>query len=351
MARPSETEFKKMLAAGEFPKVCVVYGEEDYLKKHYVSRLTKKCVDEAMADFNLHNLNGETCTVDEIFQADQALPFMSEKSCVVVKDLALDKLDSVAYRQMTELLDDLSEDCVLIFWQDSLGFDEKKNSKTKDLAAKIDEQGVLLRLDRITGATLYKTLEGGAQKRGCTMSRDVTTYLVGRVGDELTLLLNELDKLCFYKGGGEITRRDVDEVCTRSLDAKIFDLSKALTNGTAQKALDILNDLLARKEKPVVILGTLIATYVDMYRARIALSAGKAATEPAKVFDYRRKEFRLTNGASNSRAMSIRQLRRCLDLLAQADTKMKSTALDERHILEETLLHLILIEQKQSDNS
>lgn len=349
MARCTEAEFKKMLAAGEFPKVCVIYGEEDYLKKHYVSLLIKKSVDEAMADFNLHRINGETCTVDDIFQADQALPFMSEKSCVVVKDFALDKADAATHAQLLELLDDLAEDCVLVFWQDSVGFDEKKNNKVKELTAKLDENGVLLRLDRMTGTALYKTLEGGAQKRGCSMSRDVSSYMVGRVGDELTMLLNELDKLCFYKGEGEITRRDVDAVCTRSLDAKIFDLSKALTNGTAQKALDILSDLFARKEKPVMILGTLIATYVDMYRARIALGAGQAATAPAKVFDYRRKEFRLTNGANNSRALSIRQLRQCLELLAQADMKMKSTALEERHILEETILQLILIEQK-SDN-
>lgn len=349
MARCTEAEFKKMLAAGEFPKVCVIYGEEDYLKKHYVSLLIKKSVDEAMADFNLHRINGETCTVDDIFQADQALPFMSEKSCVVVKDFALDKADAATHAQLLELLDDPAEDCVLVFWQDSVGFDEKKNNKVKELTAKLDENGVLLRLDRMTGTALYKTLEGGAQKRGCSMSRDVSSYMVGRVGDELTMLLNELDKLCFYKGEGELTRRDVDAVCTRSLDAKIFDLSKALTNGTAQKALDILSDLFARKEKPVMILGTLIATYVDMYRARIALGAGQAATAPAKVFDYRRKEFRLTNGANNSRALSIRQLRQCLELLAQADMKMKSTALEERHILEETILQLILIEQK-SDN-
>ncbi|HBL40615.1 MAG TPA: hypothetical protein DDY98_03220, partial [Ruminococcaceae bacterium] len=89
---------------------------------------------------------------------------------------------------------------------------------------------------------------------------------------------------------------------------------------------------------------------VDMYRARIALGAGEAATAPAKVFDYRRKEFRLTNAASNSRTLSVKRIRKCLDLLAQADMKMKSTALDERNILEELILQLILMEQKTGDD-
>ncbi|HBL40501.1 MAG TPA: hypothetical protein DDY98_02600, partial [Ruminococcaceae bacterium] len=91
MARPNEAEFKKMLAAGDLPNIYLIYGEEDYLKKHYVSQIVKKSVDPAMADFNLHRLNGETCTVDEIFQLNQALPFMSGKSFTTTQLFSLMK--------------------------------------------------------------------------------------------------------------------------------------------------------------------------------------------------------------------------------------------------------------------
>ena len=123
----------------------------------------------------------------------------------------------------------------------------------------------------------------------------------------------------------------------------VFDLSKALVSGTAQQAFGILNDLLAQKEKPVVILGTLISAYVDMYRAQVALSSGEAADAAAKVFNYKRREFRLKNGARSSANMSLEQIRNCLDILADADMRLKSTALDERRILEELMLRLMLI--------
>lgn len=342
MAALTEQEFKKMLSSGELPMLCLVMGDEDYLKKHYVSQLEKKSVDEAMAQFNLHRINGENFIFDNLYQVAQSMPFMSEKNCVVIKDLAVDKMKNDDFEVLLDLLGDPPETCVMVFWMDSIALDEKKD-KTKAFIKAVDDAGVVLRLDKMSGTQLFKLLENGAKKRGCEMSRDVSTYLVKRVGDELNMLLNELEKLCFYKGEGELTRRDIDAVCVRSLDASVFDLSKALVSGTAAQAFGILGDLLAQKEKPVVILGTLISSYVDMYRAQIALNAGEAADAAAQVFNYKRREFRLKNAARSSSQMSMEQLRNCLEILADADMRIKSTALDERRILEETMLKLILI--------
>ena len=342
MAFLSEQDFKKQISSGELPPLCLVFGDEDYLKKHYVSLLEKKSVDEAMAQFNLHRINGENFVFDELYQVSQSMPFMSDYSCVVVKDLAVDKMKNDDFDVLLDLLGDPPETCVMVFWMDGVQLDEKKD-KTKQFIEAVNQAGVVLRLDKMSGTALFKLLENGAKKRGCEMSRDSSSYLVKRVGDELNLLLNELDKLCFYKGGGEITRRDIDEICVRSLDASVFDLSKALVSGTAQQAFDILGDLLAQKEKPVVILGTLVSAYVDMYRAQVALASGENADAAASVFNYKRKEFRLKNAARNSANMSLEQIRSCLDILADADMRLKSTALDERRILEEVMLKLILM--------
>ncbi len=342
MAVLTEQEFKKMLSSGELPMLCLVLGDEDYLKKHYVSQLEKKSVDEAMAQFNLHRISGENFVFDNLYQVAQSMPFMSERNCVVIKDLAVDKLKNDDFEVLLDLLGDPPETCVMVFWMDSVALDEKKE-KAKAFIKAVDAVGVVLRLDKMSGSQLYKLLENGAKKRGCEMSRDVSSYLVKRVGDDLNLLLNELEKLCFYKGEGELTRRDVDTICVRSLDASVFDLSKALVSGTAAQAFSILNDLLAQKEKPVIILGTLISSYVDMYRAQIALNAGEGADAAAQIFNYKRREFRLKNAARTSTQMSMEQLRGCLEILADADARIKSTALDERRILEETMLKLILI--------
>ena len=78
-------------------------------------------------------------------------------------------------------------------------------------------------------------------------------------------------------------------------------------------------------------------------KGQVALNSGEAAEAAAKVFNYKRREFRLKNGARSSANMSLEQIRNCLDILADADMRLKSTALDERRILEELMLRLMLI--------
>lgn len=342
MASLTEQEFKKQINSGSLPTLCLICGDEDYLKKHYVTLLEKKCVNEDMAQFNLHRIKGESFVFDDFYQVAQSMPFMSDYSCVTVKDLAVDKMSDSDFDVLLDFLSDPPETCVIIFWMDRAEVNEKKSKSRKFIKA-IDDAGVVVSLDKMRGTALYKLLENGAKKRGCEMSRDSSSYLVKLVGDELNVLLNEMDKLCYYKGEGEITRQDIDKICIRSLDAKVFDLSKVMARGTVQQAFDILSDLMAQKESSVAILGTLISAYVDMYRVQIAMSTGENATAPAQIFNYSNKAFRLNDAARNSAQMSLEQIRLCLEILAQADSKLKSTAFDERRILEETVLRLMQI--------
>ena len=86
-----------------------------------------------------------------------------------------------------------------------------------------------------------------------------------------------------------------------------------------------------------------VATIGEAVTFTVTDSTGANVTAAAKVFNYKRREFRLKNGARSSANMSLGQIRECLEILADADTRLKSTALDERRILEELMLRLMLI--------
>ena len=73
-------------AKGELFGGYLFYGEEDYLKRVYVERI----INAAVTDFgeaNIHRLDG-TASADDITSAADAIPMMSEYSCVVVSDYA-----------------------------------------------------------------------------------------------------------------------------------------------------------------------------------------------------------------------------------------------------------------------
>ena len=126
-------------------------------------------------------------------------------------------------------------------------------------------------------------------------------------------------------------------------EIKIFELSKNLVSGNSDKAYAILDSLIKQREEPISILATIITAYVDMYREKVAVSGGHRAEEMAQVFNYGKSDFRLKNGAKNASKLSVSALRDSLEVLAQADEKLKSTTIDGRLILEETIIKLFLL--------
>ena len=159
----------------------------------------------------------------------------------------------------------------------------------------------------------------------------------------MTVIINELDKLCAYKRDGEILKEHIDTVVVKNVQARVFDLTKALTVGNCDLAMDILDTLIAMKEEPVNILGALVTPYVDMYRAKIYVIGGLRAEDAAKDFNYKNKEFRLTNAARSTSKYSIAQLRKFLDVLNDADRLLKSTSVGGRLVLEQTITKLFLV--------
>ena len=99
----NESELKKQIKEGSFSRVYMIYGSETYLKHHYYNLLLKKCVDPAFADFNLHIFDSPS-DIKEAALSAEALPMMSERTCVVLKDLKLSDLGDSGKKELLSLI-------------------------------------------------------------------------------------------------------------------------------------------------------------------------------------------------------------------------------------------------------
>lgn len=316
--------------------VYLFYGEESYLKKTYIDKIISKTVDESFADFNLHIYDGKEASLADIYDSTQAIPMMAESTCVHVKDFPLDALDENGFEQLETLLSDNPEECVLIF--SFIGY-EPKGAKWNKAIKLFDKYGYAVKLDKKTLNDLVKMLESGAKKRGKEFGKGVASYLVSCVGNDLNTLLNETEKVCAY-ADGEIKKSDVDAVCIKSLDARVFDMIRDLTSGRFDSSFKKLSKLFEQREDEFQILGALIASYSDIYRAKAAVKSAGKAELIAKYYNYAGKEFRLTNAASTSSSLSFEAIEECLEVLAEADELMKSTSMEKRLILEQAVVKL-----------
>lgn len=315
----------------------LLYGQEGYLVEQYARSILRHAVDEEFDAFNLQRFDGQEVAVEELEDAVEALPLMTDTKCVAVRDLVVNADNG---DRLLSLIRNLPDTCVLVLWQMTVQPDKKKTA-WKNLLEEAEKSGTVVRFDRKEPADIARMLVSGAKRRGCTLSGEDARYLVQQVGSDLNLLLGELDKLCALADGEAVTRELIDKACSKSLEAKVFDLSKAILARRAGDAYRLLHQLFTLREEPVVVLGVLSGAYADLYRAKIALTAGGSTEELAGAFkSYKGKEWRLRNAGRDARRMSIETLRDLLEILADTDTALKRGG-DGRMLLEQTVARLM----------
>lgn len=340
MAEFDEKQLKAHIKSGDFLPVYLFCGDEAYLKKHYSDTLSLKAVGKDFFDFNFQVFEGKGIDFREVLDAAIMMPLMSDRRCVLVRDAKLEGMNEGDYTLLKDYLQNPSESTVLIFLQTSSEFSLAKAKKAAEL---IRKQGAVCVLNKRRGNDLIKPLISSASKQGCILTPQAANYLVSVVGDDFNVLINELSKVCHYAAEGEITKQHIDEVAVKCDEAKIYDLTKFLLMKNFDKAYEVLSVLVKQKTEPEYILGTIISTYVDMYRAKVSLACGKGAEELSDAFSYGKTAFRLKNGARDSSRLDIDTLRRCIDELAAADMKLKSGRDNPTVVLEQLMVRLFLV--------
>lgn len=319
----------------------MIYGEESYLKEHYVGKLRSKLVGGAFVDFNYHEYEGKSTAVSDILQDADIIPMMGGCTFILVHDYPLDKSqkDVDAIR---EYFKDVPETTVIVFWYDSLEVDTKKSGKWKTIENIFAKAGSAVRLDKRTESELARLIVASAKKRKCKISTDLARYMISIVGSDIQTIFSELEKICAFVGEGEITKDVIDDLAIKSLQARVYDLSKHILRGDSDSAYNVLAALFAQKEEPIAILSVISSCYVDMYRVKCAKAAGQNENELAQYFSYRGREFLIRNAARDCRNIGVRNLRNAIDVLAETDEKMKSTSIDKNTLLEETVAKLLM---------
>lgn len=345
MAKIGEKELKQQIKNKEFSNAYFIYGEESYLKEFYVNKLKEIIVEPAFADFNFHQYNGKDTSLDDILKDAEMLPIMSSYVFIHVSDYPFGDSKNDC-EMIKEFLTDLPETTILVFSYDNIAVDIKKNTKWKLVESAFAKYGSSVNLEKRTEGDLVKLLVSGCKKRGALLPPDNARYLISVSGSDIKTLLNETEKLSYYVNGGEITKDIINQLAVKCLQARVYDLSKAIVKGDYNKAYSVLDTLFAMKEDSISVLSVISGCYVDMYRAKCAKIAGEPVEDVANYYNYKGREFALRNAMRDCTALSVDQLRKSLDVLMQADNALKSTGADKRLILEETLVKLLLISKE-----
>ena len=136
--------FEKEVKKGNIKNSYIFCGLDEGLIKDSVKLLSKPFINDGLGDLNYIKLDGLNVTIDEIVNACETMPFMSEKKVVLVyrANFLKDKTDSAGtklYNEVKEYLKDIPPYTLLIMYY---VFSDKRDTPKKNKK--------LMALDKIT---------------------------------------------------------------------------------------------------------------------------------------------------------------------------------------------------------
>lgn len=337
----TDIELGKSIREDQIAPVYFLYGKETFLSEGYLKKLTEKVVPKGTESFNLHQFDGEGLNMVSLSVEAEALPLMAEKKCVVLKNPNIEKMGKEDFDALMEMVEDPNPTTVFIIFVNAYDLNPKKSAKVRKLGETVAKNGVTVDFSPKTGGELIKIIKQRATKAGCTIDTPAASYLIERCGSSLEQLTVEIDKLTAYRPQEEITKKDIESITGVSLEASVFDLSKAMMQNNFNRAFAILDELFLSRQEPLAILAVLNMTFIDLYRAKTATLASKSVQDVCAVFPYRGKEFRIRNAFRDVPRYSVKTLRNCLEILAEADIQLKTSRADGRIVVEKVLSSIL----------
>lgn len=232
--------------------IYLFYGEEKYDLNQRLEKI-KKEFGNLQVGLNLFYLNKDN--IDELSSLTQGVTFFGSSKLIIIKYTNL-KFD-------VKKLDGLDEDIKVVILEDSI---DKRTSEYKWLS-KNAECVEFKYLDPDKMATYISTV---LAKYNIKISREDAIYMVNMCGVDKTNNINELNKLVSFTGRDSVVDKSaIDKVCSKTLNAKIFDVLSTIVNKDKKKAIIMLDELLNQKEPIVKIYIMLYKQIKQMYMIKL----------------------------------------------------------------------------------
>ena len=327
-------QLKSDLSAKTPKNFYLFYGEEDYLRRYYLSALRRQLLDGLTDDFNFHRLTEENFTLQELSDSLEALPMMAERSLVLIEDVDLFALPEGERSKLAELLSELPEYCCLILTYEEFKPDKRK----KKLWEALEKNAVMVEFRYQSEHDLKQWINRHFKANQKLISPVLCTYLLERCGVSMTHLDGEIEKICAYSGAPEIVQADIDAVVEPTLEAVVFDISDALAQRRFDRALECLHTAFQLREEPIYVLGAIGSQMRRLHAAKVLLSEGKSGAELAELCGI--APFAANKTVAQARRISDRFCEKAVLLCYETDYKLKSTYDDGERLLETLVFEL-----------
>ncbi len=323
-------ELRQHIKDNRFNKVYLLTGDEDYLLNQARNLLLHALVREG-DQMNCLVIENSKIDFRELEDFSMTYPFFADKRVIILDRTGVIRSGKDQFAALLKRLPDTT--CMIICEGEvdrrSAAYRWiKKNECVKEFLKKSQTEKMLLRW--------IAALLGKENKR---IREKDAAYLIERTGTDMYQLSNEVAKLISYTGSAqEISRQDIEAICSGEIQSKIWDLVSYITAGDKQMALHTFQELAALREPFMRILFLIIREYRILLIISEMDDCHKSDSEIAKtagipVFALRRTWSRLKD-------YTTEDLEYCISRCVQMEEEIKSGRIQERTGLEYLIIGL-----------
>lgn len=337
-------EFQKICKEGRLRGGYLFFGEEDYTKSRCLA-LVRSTVLEEEDPFNHVKISGEDSGwFEETANQIVSLPVFAPKKLVELHGLNCRKADGGGYEKLAELLKELEghEECVFILCLSSDEFDPGRLPKSPSAAyRKLSAVLTPVQFSYETPAGLNGWVCRHFAAEGLSCTPATAARLIEFSSRDMFTLSSETAKLAAYtlqKGRASVDPADIEYVCCGRNIEGAFDFTDALLRGKSDQALRLLSGMKARRERPENIFGGVVDTVSNMYTVKFLSEAGMRREEISAKTGLH--PFRVERFKESAAGKSLGRLEKALELLTDADLKIKSSAINSYTVLDRLVMRL-----------
>lgn len=230
----SYSEVRNEILKKSFKPIYLFMGNESYFIDDLTDMMDKMILSETERDFNHTLFYGVDSDVRTIISTCQRYPMMSEYQVVIVKEAQ--RLDNF---ELLELYAKKPQKSTILI----INYKHGTVDGRKAVVRAIDKVGVIYESKRLYENQVPAFITSYYRDRGFQIDGKSTQMLVDYVGNDLSKLVQELEKLQVVLSGKQpiITAEIVEKNVGISKDYNNFELIKAIANKDSAKAFRIVD--------------------------------------------------------------------------------------------------------------
>jgi DNA polymerase-3 subunit delta len=325
------TDLKKQLKKGEIKPIYLVEGPDDYIQEAVRKDLIK-IIPEDQQVMNVGTYDLENIDLGLVLDDAQSAPFFGDYRLVVLNNpvFLTGEKTKVKFNLdgLVNYLNHPEPTTIMVIAAKYEKLDGRKKI-VKDLKkiAEVIDAGSPKEEDSRRIIAVY------AKEKQAEITNDAIDELILRTDNDLSQIINELEKLTVYAVGNEtINLEAVQKLVPKSLNQNVFDLINVLMQGNIRKSIEDYAVLILNQEQPLRINAALVSQFRLLLQVKVLInrgfSQGKLAQE-LKVHPYRIKL-----AMQSARRFEVERLERAFVGLIDLEEQLKTTQRDPKELFE-----------------